>query len=137
MMEYLNFFTLRSIMNASGICRKPSASGGLTMKASAVQREVFQMGLSPRHKGFHYISSAICAALDSGAFGSGAPTPESASPSEQENVDRCMRYAIHYAWDVSAGRIRELFPGAALPPSPVEFIHAMLWELDGSALKGL
>lgn len=96
------------------------------MKASRVQREIFMMGLSPRHKGFHYISEAICA-------GGTAPPGERCAgiPDEgTENAERCMRYAIRYAWDVGGGEIRKLFPNSEYPPSPVEFIHAMLWKLD-------
>ena len=96
------------------------------MKASRVQREVFMMGLSPRHKGFHYISAAICA----GGLSCAAPGSLGFSEDEAENAERCMRYAIRFAWDVSGGEIHKLFPNSDYPPSPVEFIHAMLWKLD-------
>jgi hypothetical protein len=43
-----------------------------------------------------------------------------------------MRYAIHYAWDVNGGRIRALFPGSAFPPSPLELLHAVMWEMEDS-----
>lgn len=100
------------------------------MRESALNREMFSMGLSPRHKGFYYLSRALCIAQD----GSGADASEAiratCGQSDARTAERCMRYAIRYAWEVGCGSIREAFPGLDLPPSPVEFVSALLWRID-------
>lgn len=99
------------------------------MRPSTVQKAVCGMGLSPRHKGFYYLSDALTAAMQANAKSCFRELYDlvDAVPA---NADRCMRYAIRYAWDVNRGRIRSLFPGAGTPPSPVEFFHAMIWFFD-------
>ena len=97
------------------------------MKDHIVKREICGMGLSPRHKGFYYLSRAI------GEMASSEKEPCDVQlwayiDADHSRADRCMRYAIRYAWDVNNGAIHGLFPEAALPPSPVEFAHAMLWH---------
>lgn len=101
------------------------------MKESQFQREVFKMGLSPRHKGFYYLSSWLYKAAASDA-GTNAQKMRGLFL-EMENtmhVDRAMRTAIRYAWDVVNGEIHELFPNSKYPPAPIEFIHAMLWKIE-------
>ena len=102
------------------------------MKESTLNSEMFRLGLSPRHKGFYYISRVLMAAQRRGGAGTGERYRAALafSGEEQRRAERCMRYAIRYAWDVSCGSIHELFPGTDVPPAPIEFVHAMLWRLD-------
>lgn len=102
------------------------------MKRMSIQREVFSLGLSPRHKGFHYISEGLCALMDGRAATVEKALRMIVADSKNRRADRCMRYAIHYAWDVNGGRIRALFPGSAFPPSPLELLHAVMWEMEDS-----
>lgn len=98
------------------------------MKKRDVHQEVFLMGLSPRHKGFHY----LCTRILYMAAGHGRPVGFTKVPGENvpvQRVERCMRYAIQYAWDMNEGMIREVFPYSKYPPAPIEFAHAMLWRL--------
>lgn len=90
------------------------------------------MGLSPRHKGFHYISRALYLARDGSADGAADALRTICGASPSRRAERCMRYAIRYAWDVNCGSIREAFPGLDLPPSPVEFVSALLWRMEDS-----
>ena len=105
------------------------------MRPSAVQKAVCGMGLSPRHKGFYYLSDALTAAMCADVnphFGA----LYSLVDAEPANADRCMRYAIRYAWDVNNGAIHALFPGTGHPPSPVEFFNAMIWYFDSPEEPG-
>lgn len=95
----------------------------------SVEKEMFMMGLSPRHKGFHYLSKALRKAESSGCDVSEA-IRLSDNEREMRQVERCMRYAIRYAWDMNEDGIRSLFPYSTVPPTPLEFVHAMLWRLD-------
>lgn len=97
------------------------------MSPVAAQRQVFSLGLSPKHKGFHYLSRVLCMAAEGMRVEAACKAMESGGARE---ADRCMRYAIRYAWDGNEGRIRALFPFYTLPPTPVELIHALLWEVD-------
>ena len=103
-------------------------SGGMVVTEAAVQKAVFLMGLSPKHKGFYYISMAIREHIGEGDMGVPCPcgTEEGLV---KKRMERCMRYAIRYAWDVSDGEIHRLFPNSRIPPSPCEFISVMRWEL--------
>lgn len=100
------------------------------MRRSTAQMLMFSLGLSPKHKGFHYLSRALCAAAG------GRSVEEAIRATEGEaaqQADRCMRYAIRYAWDGDEGRIKELFPYYRFPPTPVELIHALIWRLEDEA----
>ena len=103
------------------------------MKESALKRELFLMGLSPKHKGFHYISAAMQNMIEGGALcdpcGAGRDCIKVAD-TDKRQAECCMRYAINYAWDVNNGRIHLLFPDSKFPPTPVEFLNAFLWSID-------
>ena len=118
---------------------------GGNMNKLSIQKEVFNLGLSPKHKGFHYISDGLSALLDGRASSVEKALRMVGADPKNRRADRCMRYAIHYAWDVNGGRIKSLFPDSAFPPSPLELLHAMMWELGereetegikGSGTKG-
>lgn len=98
------------------------------MKLTTAQKMLFEAGLSPRHKGFHYLSAALCRAATAGA---GAV--RGAMAQDDGHINRCMRYAIRYAWDGNEGDIRSLFRNHSFPPTPLELIHALLWKLDSEA----
>ena len=100
------------------------------MTESKAQRTVFIMGLSPRHKGFYYISALLYRLAEDRSLDVREEYHRHETQAEHNQEDRCMRYAIRYAWDVNEGEIHRLFPNAKLPPSPCEFITALLWELD-------
>lgn len=97
------------------------------MRLSAAQKMLFEKGLSPRHKGFHYLSAALCAAARGESVDKAC---RSVDAGQTHHADRCMRYAIRYAWDGSEGDIHETFRKYTIPPTPVELIHAILWRLD-------
>lgn len=89
---------------------------------------VFSMGLSPKHKGFHYLSRAFEAAY-AGMDVAGAC--KSVEPGgDPQRADRCMRYAIQYAWYSGEGALHSLFPHYTHPPTPVELIHALIWKVE-------
>ncbi len=101
------------------------------MKEAQFQRAVFKMGLSPRHKGFYYLCSWLYKASVTGAETNAEKMRELFYQMENAlHVDRAMRTAIRYAWDVSKGEIRNLFPYSKQPPTPIEFVHAMLWKIE-------
>ena len=108
--------------------------GGHKMRDLRISRALFYLGLSPRHKGFHYISAAISGLLNGLNMGEALDRVREDAKDDPKQFDRCMRYAINYAWDVAGGGIRSLFPGFTVPPSPKEFIFAMQWELEDDAL---
>lgn len=100
------------------------------MNRTMISRTILLLGLTPRHKGFHYLSAAVLGT-------SRGIEPEEAIRLEAEErgeeparIDRCMRYAIAYAWDVTGGGIRELFPDHGTPPSPTELIYVLFWKMD-------
>lgn len=91
------------------------------MTSAEIKREMQLMGLTPRHKGFFYISGLLTELMGrDGGAGMKLPRTE----------ERCMRYAINYAWDINEGCIHDLFPDRGMPPTPTEFIYAMLWRMD-------
>lgn len=106
------------------------------MQDLRVCRELFFLGLSPRHKGFHYLCAAISMQCGGMEMREALSLVREGSKEDPKQFDRCMRYAINYAWDVSAGGIRSMFPGFTAPPSPKEFIFAMQWELCDSKTAG-
>lgn len=100
------------------------------MRRNEIARAMMTLGLTPRHKGFHYLGTAFLNV-------SGGVTPERAigiaaaeKGEDPKRLDRCMRYAISYAWDVGNGGIRGLFPGYGAPPSPTELLYVLFWKLD-------
>ncbi len=103
------------------------------MQDLRVSRELFFLGLSPRHKGFHYLSAAISMQSGGMEMGEALNVIRAGTNEDPRQFDRCMRYAINYAWDVAGGGIRGMFPGFTAPPSPKEFIFAMQWELEDDA----
>ena len=99
------------------------------MKDIGISRELFHLGLSPRHKGFHYLSSVLGCLLSGMEFDDAMAAARRETHDEHHQFERCMRYAINYAWDVSDCGIRRLFPGYKMPPTPTEFMFALEWEL--------
>ncbi|MBO4849138.1 MAG: hypothetical protein J5586_08315 [Clostridia bacterium] len=102
------------------------------MREKIVNEEIFGLGFSPRHKGFHYLSAAIGRLSTRTGYVSAGETYRMVGMAAREDwrrVERCMRYAIHYAWEVNHGAIRELFPETNTPPAPIEFIQAVLWRI--------
>lgn len=97
-----------------------------------INREIQLMGLSPKHQGFFLISklvasmegvpdeklletySTVCAGFEKG----------------RRMSDRCMCYAINYAWEIEKGHIHDLFPDRGTEPTPKEFAIAVHWELE-------
>lgn len=107
------------------------------MKESMLKKEIFMLGLSPRHKGFHYITAALMDLMNEEDHRDANFSFKYVAREKHVDPKRaecCMRYAIRYAWDVSGGRIRELFPDSNVPPTPVEFMHAMQWRLEEESL---
>ena len=107
------------------------------MRESTLKREIFMLGLSPRHKGFHYICAALIDLMNDEEHRDASLSLKRLAEVrhlDSKRAECCMRYAIRYAWDVSGGRIRELFPDSALPPTPIEFMHAMQWRLEEEML---
>ncbi|MCR5808337.1 MAG: sporulation initiation factor Spo0A C-terminal domain-containing protein [Clostridiales bacterium] len=103
------------------------------MRDSVLEREVFLLGFSPRHKGFYYLCSVLSELMGRNGYVSAAEAYGIACRKNRDDpsrVERCIRYAIYYAWEVNRGGIRELFPGSQTPPTPVELIRSMLWKLD-------
>lgn len=100
------------------------------MRDHSINRELFYLGLSPRHKGFHYLSAALSGLCGGMEMGEAVRAARRGTNEDQKQFERCMRYAINYAWDVSNCGIRSLFPGYTAPPTPTEFMFAMQWELD-------
>lgn len=99
------------------------------MNGNEINRAILSLGLTPRHKGFHFLSAAVL-----NMFGGLAPEKALARAAEERGeeparLDRCVRYAVAYAWDMGGG-IRRLFPGCAAPPSPVELMYVLFWKLD-------
>ena len=94
------------------------------MNSLEIKRRMLLMGLIPKHKGFYYISSAIILMEKSGGDDPVRSYRRAFSslPDGRKQAERCMRYAICYAWDVTRGDIRELFPLYDCPPTPMEFI---------------
>lgn len=104
------------------------------MRESTLEREVFLLGFSPRHKGFYYLCSVVSELMGKSGYVSASEAYGIAcrkSMDDPSRVERCIRYAIYYAWEVSRGGIRELFPGSCTPPTPLEFIRTVVWKLDG------
>ncbi|MBO4562438.1 MAG: hypothetical protein J5772_02375 [Clostridia bacterium] len=103
------------------------------MRESSLNREILLLGLSPRHKGFHYFSRVLSRLEGRGGYvGAGEAYRMICRETKEDwrRVERCMRYAIRYAWDVNRGSIHLLFPETDTPPAPIEFIQAVLWHLD-------
>ncbi len=102
------------------------------MKTAGINREMQLMGLSPRHKGFYFISK-IVAEMD-GVPDEKLPETYSRVSSGFEHgrriSDKCMYYAVNYAWEVADGRIHDLFPERKDVPSPMELAIALHWELE-------
>ena len=96
------------------------------MTAAGIKREMQRMGLTPKHKGFFYISERLTELMEKGG-------KENVKVSRQ--AERCMRYAINYAWNTENGGIHGLFPNRKTPPNPTEFICAMFWRMDAEVPK--
>ncbi len=122
--EWLSVFTLSAKLIPGETIQRARDE---KLTESAVRKAIFLMGLSPRHKSFYYISMALCEYILRAE--SDVPKPCSDDALVRRRMERCMRYAIEYAWNVTCGDIRRLFPNSKLPPSPSEFISVMRWEL--------
>ena len=108
----------------------------------AVCRYVFALGISPRHKGFHYICGilSIMKEQEASSFRPGEIYPLLGITDEarRRSAERCMRYAVQYAWDTKGSGVCELFRcSGGCPPQLGDLICAAAWELaDGSREGG-
>ena len=105
-----------------------------------VYRYVYRLGISPKHKGFGYICDVVTALLESGAADAGLDEAICAACSKhgtgRRSAERCIRYAVQYAWDAEqSGLRRELGLGAVRggqyerPPALREVIVMAVCEL--------
>ena len=92
--------------------------------------KVFYVGITPKHKGYHYITALLTEKVRSGVdFEKYIVTLCDKNSIKKGTLIKRMQYAINYAWDMNTGSIRELFPFYKYPPSPIEFLFVMSWEL--------
>ena len=94
------------------------------MNKSTINKQLMLMGFTPKHKGFYYLCRALTR-LDSVAdreLYSAYRSTCSDLPEGRKDAERCMTYAIRYAWDASRGGIRDMFPLQDWPPTPMEFV---------------
>lgn len=102
------------------------------MRTAVINREMQLLGLSPRHKGFYFLGK-IVSAMDGIPDDKLRETYSSVCAGFEHGrriSDKCMYYAVGYAWDIANGRIHELFPGRSDVPSPMELAVALHWELE-------
>lgn len=99
------------------------------MNRAALNRKLASIGFSPRHKGFYHIGN-ILSALEKGCAENGREEYVRivrAMSNGRPNVERNIRYATEYAWEIEKGRIRSLFSGI---PSPMELVLCLHWEFE-------
>lgn len=106
------------------------------MNNARIAKYVFGLGISPRHKGFCY----ICEVLEQMSLGSGylAACAELCRSRRvnRRAAERCMRYAISFAWDMRLGSIRAEFGSVTkdvrCPPAPsiMDLMSVALWKLS-------
>ena len=112
------------------------------MERSDICRYLYSLGLSPKHKGFNYICEVLFELCSSGdplyGFNAAFMKVCTAHGIERHAAERCMRYAVGYAWDAPDGALRRLFccgepqerSHFTPPPSLSEFLHIVLWRLE-------
>ena len=102
------------------------------MNCTEIKRKMLALGLSPRHKGFYYIYKLVIELYGSDEEDMGTEFRRICSELSDTagGTERCIRYAINYAWDVAQGGIREMFKDRTVPPVPIEFVLAFCWEIQ-------
>lgn len=107
---------------------------GNDLNCTEIKKEMLKMGLSPKHKGFYMLYRVLSELEDAGEGDWGEEYREilSGFSGGQALAERCMRYAINYAWDVSCGSIRSYFPNLKTAPAPLEFVLALSWEMEAA-----
>lgn len=117
----------------------------------SVCRYVFAMGISPKHKGYAYICELIGALLSSGwpevhtavCLDRAYKTVCGIYGVDRRTAERCMRYAVQYAWESGQGAMRGMFDSRAIlrhgeaaprgicsaPPALADFICVAALEL--------
>lgn len=89
---------------------------------------LIDLGFSPQHKGFFYLAAAIAAAR---RIGCSKPITGNdlynlvyaEYGATRERAERCMRYAITYAWENSCAEARALFGCVSAPPRITELVR--------------
>ncbi len=112
------------------------------MRKSDICRYLFYMGVSPRHKGFSYICELL---YELGSAEGAAFCADAACKAfflshgiDPRTAERCMRYAIEYAWEACDGRLRGMYAqrhggecgSRSACPQLAEFLCAMLWDIE-------
>ena len=102
------------------------------MEPWKIRDVLFSQGISPKLKGFHYLIRTLsmmlstrCADVDEAAR-----VIRLVGGSNPRQVETCMRYAIHRAWDLEEGSIREEFPNLSYPPAVLEYLLVTQWRLE-------
>lgn len=89
-----------------------------------IMRDLIQLGLSPKLKGFTVLSQVL--AVVKKADKTDVKKAYKAACSMQEdsfrNSDTVMRRALKSAWDRPRSPIRDMFPFLDRPPTPIEFV---------------
>ena len=105
------------------------------MSDTNVKMNLFSLGLTPRHKGFHYLSDAIIELRGDTDMKDALERVCAKRNVNMTYFDNSMRYAINYAWDMTNGHIHELFPNYTSAPMPIEFIFMMKWKMEAETVK--
>ena len=98
---------------------------------------LLHFGISPRHKGFCYLSMAVMAiCFESEVFCAGAGDVytliQQRTDVSRSQAERCIRYAIEQAWADSDSRLHELFSDHEEPPKLPEFLCRVALYIDDS-----
>lgn len=98
------------------------------MSDREIRLGVFGLGITPRHRGFWLICEVLGLMAERGG---GVFRPEEIYPrlgicgeTSRRSAERCMRYAIQYAWDTPGSGLRGLFRS---PPPLADFFCAAAW----------
>lgn len=106
------------------------------MEPWKIGEELFDQGISPKLKGFHYICSALSLLIGQRRVLTAEDAARAIRTVGGQNVRRtecCMRYAIRRAWELGEGSIRLSFPNLSYPPAVVEYLLVTQWRLAAGA----
>ena len=116
--------------------KKKTTPKGDIMQLNGICRCVFSLGVSPRHKGFAYICRIAEYMLGGGSYRSACARLCRETCVSAGSMERCIRYALHSAWDEHPAAMRSLFPQSAElpkyspPPALAEFFYALMIRLE-------
>ena len=101
------------------------------MTRAALNKEMIRLGLSPKHAGFYYIGSITERLSENEPEDLRAEYRRLCEemPGGRKRAEGSMSYSIKQAWNAENAGIRELFPNTCAPPSAMELVMTLFFEM--------